>query len=71
GEIPGAFSMPPSMGRRRVIDKSHKIWDYFQPGDQLEVAQRGDSWDCQTKGYEVTVCVRNQWEPTPAMLAWA
>ncbi|KAG8749243.1 hypothetical protein FRC12_013508 [Ceratobasidium sp. 428] len=67
----GTFSMP-SIGRRRVIDKSHEIWDYFQPGDQIEVAQRGETFDYpQTKGFEVTVCVRNRWEPAPAMLALA
>ncbi|KAG8778525.1 hypothetical protein FRC12_024938 [Ceratobasidium sp. 428] len=62
----------PSVERRRVIDKSHGIWDFFQPGDQLEVAQRGETFDFpQVKGFEVIVCVRNQWEPTPAMLALA
>ncbi|KAG8771520.1 hypothetical protein FRC12_003555 [Ceratobasidium sp. 428] len=65
------FSLP-SIGQRSVIDKSHEIWNYFQPGDQLEVAEREETWDFpQTKAFEVTVCVRNRWEPTPAMLALA
>ncbi|KAG8778526.1 hypothetical protein FRC12_024939 [Ceratobasidium sp. 428] len=69
---PGPAFRAVEFSQCRIIDKSHEIWDFFQPGDQLEVAQRGESGDLpQNKGFEVTVCVRNRWEPTPAMLALA
>ncbi|KAG8730018.1 hypothetical protein FRC12_020559, partial [Ceratobasidium sp. 428] len=52
---PGSAFRPSESGQCRIIDKSHEVWDHFQPGDQLEVAQRGQTWDFpQNKGFEVT-----------------
>ncbi|KAG8778530.1 hypothetical protein FRC12_024943 [Ceratobasidium sp. 428] len=62
---------PVGSNQCRIIDKSHEIWDFFQSGDQFEIAQMGEPREVPQERFEVVVRVRNWWEPTPAMLSLA
>ncbi|KAG8721328.1 hypothetical protein FRC09_008048 [Ceratobasidium sp. 395] len=55
--------------RRLIIDQSHEIWDYFQPGDRLEVGQKDYPWAHPEKLYEVSVRIWDLWEPSSKVLA--
>ncbi|KAG9076490.1 hypothetical protein FS749_011739 [Ceratobasidium sp. UAMH 11750] len=57
--------------RRAIIDQSHEIWDYFQPGDRIEVVQNDYVWNIPEQGYEAVVRVRDLWEPSSNMLSFA
>ncbi|KAG8738277.1 hypothetical protein FRC10_007077 [Ceratobasidium sp. 414] len=57
--------------RRAIIDQSHEIWDYFQPGDRIEVAQNDHIWNLPEHGYEVVIRVWDLWGPTSNVLALA
>ncbi|KAG9076045.1 hypothetical protein FRC06_009744 [Ceratobasidium sp. 370] len=55
--------------RRAIIDQSHEIWEYFQPGDRIEVVQNDYVWNIPEHGYEVVIRVWDLWEPSPNVLA--
>ncbi|KAG8721327.1 hypothetical protein FRC09_008047 [Ceratobasidium sp. 395] len=57
--------------RQMIMDRSHEIWVYFQPGDRIEVGLKGRSWVLPEDNYEVSVRVWDLWKPSPEMLALA
>ncbi|KAG8721329.1 hypothetical protein FRC09_008049 [Ceratobasidium sp. 395] len=58
--------------RQMIMDRSHEIWSYVQPGDRLEVGLKGRSWYYLPEdSYEVSVRVWDLWKPSPEMLALA
>ncbi|KAG8715148.1 hypothetical protein FRC08_010934 [Ceratobasidium sp. 394] len=57
--------------RRAIIDQSHEIWDYFQPGDRIEVVHDDYIWNIPEQSYEVVIRAWDLWEPSSNVLALA
>ncbi|KAG9081673.1 hypothetical protein FS749_007475 [Ceratobasidium sp. UAMH 11750] len=57
--------------RRATIDQSHEIWDYFQPGDRIEVVHDDYIWNIPEQNYEVVIRVWDLWESSSNVLALA
>ncbi|KDN49261.1 hypothetical protein RSAG8_01963, partial [Rhizoctonia solani AG-8 WAC10335] len=66
--LPPDAEPQPSDPGAMVVDKSHELWDWIEPGDWLEVTVRAHySWELASFRMDGALWVFKDWEPSAAM----